>query len=89
MSIDALLKGPVRAVNVGLESFARDLAANRAAVVQVDWTPPLLPFDEKIEAANAEALRRILAAEPLLADVRRAGELIPALDARRLGRGGP
>jgi Protein of unknown function (DUF1116) len=84
MSIDALLKGPVRAVNVGLESFARDLAANRAAVVQVDWTPPLLPFDEKIEAANAEALRRILAAEPVLADVRRAGELIPALDAKRL-----
>ena len=46
MSIDALLKGPVRAVNVGLESFARDLAANRAAVVQGDWTPPLAPFDE-------------------------------------------
>ena len=84
MSIDALLKGPVRAVNVGLESFARDLAANRAAVVQVDWTPPLLPFDEKIEQANAEALRRILAADPVLADVRRAGELIPALDAKRL-----
>ncbi|HVJ10351.1 MAG TPA: DUF1116 domain-containing protein, partial [Burkholderiales bacterium] len=84
MSIDALLKGPVRAVNVGLESFARDLAANRAAVVQVDWTPPLLPFDEKIEAANAEALRRILAAEPVLSDVRRAGELIPALDAKHL-----
>ncbi|HEX6157977.1 MAG TPA: DUF1116 domain-containing protein, partial [Burkholderiales bacterium] len=84
MSIDALLKGPVRAVNVGLESFARDLAANRAAVVQVDWTPPLAPFDEKIEQANAEALRRILAADPVLADVRRAGELIPALDAGRL-----
>jgi len=84
VSIDALLKGPVRAVNVGLESFARDLAANRAAVVQVDWTPPLLPFDEKVEQANAEALRRILAADPVLADVRRAGELIPALDAKRL-----
>ena len=43
-----------------------------------------LPFDEKIEQANAEALRRILAAEPVLADVRRAGELIGALDAERL-----
>jgi hypothetical protein len=84
VSIDALLKGPVRVVNVGLEGFARDLAANRAAVVQVDWTPPLLPFDEKVEQANTEALRRILAAEPVLADVRRAGELIPALDAKRL-----
>ena len=40
MSIDALLAGPVRVVNVGLEGFARDLAANGAAVAQVDWTPP-------------------------------------------------
>src|SRR5688500_10125020 len=84
MSIDALLAGPLRVVNVGLEGFARDLAANGAAVVQVDWRPSLLPFDEKIERANAEALRRILAAEPVLADVRRAGELIPGLDAERL-----
>ena len=32
--------GPVRVVNIGLAGFARDLAANGAAVVQVDWTPP-------------------------------------------------
>src|SRR5688572_32034041 len=83
-NINALLRGPVRVVNVGLEGFARDLAANGAAVVQVDWRPSLLPFDEKIERANAEALRRILAAEPVIADVRRAGGLIPALDAERL-----
>jgi len=49
MSIEALLGGPLRVVNIGLESFARDLAANRAAVAQVDWSPPSLPFDEKIE----------------------------------------
>jgi hypothetical protein len=84
MSVDALLAGPVRVVNVGLEGFARDLAANGAAVVQVDWKPPRFGFDEKIEAANREALRRILAAEPVLTDVRRAGDLIPELEARRL-----
>jgi hypothetical protein len=84
MPIDALLAGPVRAVNVGVEAFAHDLAANRIAVVQVDWRPPRFGFDEKTEAANAEALRRILAAEPVLTDVRRAGELIPELDAERL-----
>ena len=84
MAIDALLGGPVRVVNVGLESFARDLAANGAPVAQVDWSPPRFAFDEKIEQANAEALRRILAAEPVLADVRRAGELIGELDAERL-----
>ena len=40
MSIAALLAGPLRVVNIGLESFARDLAANGAAVAQVDWSPP-------------------------------------------------
>ncbi len=93
MPIDALLAGPLRVVNVGLESFARDLAANGAAVAQVDWRPPaggkpeflrFFTFNEKTEAANGEALARILAAEPVLADVRRAGELIPELDAARL-----
>jgi Protein of unknown function (DUF1116) len=84
MSIDALLAGPVRVVNVGLEGFARDLAANGAAVVQVDWKPPRFAFDEKVEQANREALRRILAAEPVLTDVRRAGDLISQLDAGRL-----
>jgi hypothetical protein len=83
-NFNTLLDSPPRVVNVGLESFARDLAANHAAVVQVDWVPPKLPYDEKVDRANAEALQRILAAEPVLADVRRAGELIPALDAERL-----
>jgi hypothetical protein len=90
----SLLSGPVRVVNIGLAGFARDLAANGAAVAQVDWAPPkaelvaalsrLSAIEEKIEKANREAMGRILAAEPVLADVRRAGELIPALDAARL-----
>ena len=89
-----LLAGPVRVVNIGLPGFARDLAANGAAVVQVDWTPPaggkpellsaLQKFGEETEKANREALSRILAAEPVLADVERAGKLIPELDAERL-----
>ena len=84
MAIDALLAGPVRVINIGLESFARDLAANGAPVAQVDWSPPRFAFDEKTEQANVEALRRILAADPVLTEVRRAGELIPQLDAERL-----
>ncbi|HEX6530376.1 MAG TPA: DUF1116 domain-containing protein [Burkholderiales bacterium] len=84
MSIDQLLAGPLRVVNISLDSFAADLAANRTAVAQVDWTPPRFAFDEAIERANAEALRRVLAAQPVLSGVRRAGELIPDLDRRRL-----
>ena len=94
-SISSLLSGPLRVVNVGLAGFARDLAASGAAVVQVDWTPPaggdprLLAALSRLSAssvdeANRAALHKILAAEPVLADVRRAGELVPELDARRL-----
>jgi hypothetical protein len=93
--IGALLAGPVRVVNIGLAAFARDLDANGTAVAQVDWTPPaggnpaLLSAlsslnNENIEKANQAALGKIFAAEPVLCDVRRAGELIPELDAARL-----
>jgi len=90
-----LLSGPVRVINIGLPGFARDLAAAGAAVVQVDWTPPAGGRPEylaalsalnsgRVDAANREVLQRILAADPVLADVARAGDLIPALDAERL-----
>ncbi len=93
--IGALLAGPVRVVNLGLASFARDLAAHGTAVAQVDWSPPaggkhelLLALavleKDSVEKANQAALEKILAAEPVLADVRRAGELIPELDGARL-----
>lgn len=36
----ALLSGEVKVVNVGLESFARELRANGVEVVDVDWVPP-------------------------------------------------
>jgi FdrA protein len=31
---------PVKVINIGLESFAEDLAANGIEVVQMDWRPP-------------------------------------------------
>ena len=93
--IGELLSGPVRVVNIGLSGFARDLAANGAAVAQVDWTPPARGQPEllsalarldanRVEHANRSVLDRILGADPVLVDVRRAGELIPQLDAGRL-----
>jgi hypothetical protein len=39
-----------------------------------------LSIAKAIETANAEALRRILAADPVLIDCQSAGELIPALN---------
>lgn len=40
MSADALLGGPLRVVNLGLEVFALELAAAGVPVVHVDWRPP-------------------------------------------------
>ncbi len=102
MSTQALLNSPLRVVNVGLESFARDFQRLGIPVVQVDWRPPAGGRPElvaaldvlgaaapAIERANAEALSRMLAAEPVLTDVRPAGELIPALEPRMLLHSGP
>ncbi|HZD57234.1 MAG TPA: hypothetical protein VE136_10950, partial [Anaerolineales bacterium] len=36
----SVLKQPLAAINVGLESFTDSLAAQEARVIQVDWRPP-------------------------------------------------
>ena len=88
-----LLAGPVRVINVGLSGFARDLAANGAPVVHVEWKPPAKPeflsalsalSNSSVEEANRKALDRILAADPVLVGVERAGKLIPELDREKL-----
>src|SRR3954470_7166018 len=88
-----LLDGPPRVINVGLAGFGRDLAANGVPVVHVDWRPPsrvqqvLLDLEARaagIDRANDEGLGRMLAADPALVGVGRAGELIPELDADKL-----
>ena len=90
-----MLKGPVRVINIGLAEFARDLAANGAQVAQVQWTPPAggnaelllaLAKLDRVEGdeANRTVVEKILSADPVLTDVRRAVELIPELEGRRL-----
>ncbi len=39
-SAQQLLAGPVNVVNVGLESFASELAAAGNQVLHVEWAPP-------------------------------------------------
>ena len=36
----ALLDAPPRVINIGLERFAEDLAAQGATVQHVEWAPP-------------------------------------------------
>jgi len=38
--IKKLLEEPLKVVNIGLESFARDLKQQGVEVIQVDWAPP-------------------------------------------------
>ncbi|MBC6463085.1 hypothetical protein HKK72_35410, partial [Actinomadura sp. HBU206391] len=49
-------------------------------------TTEQLPGDvaQSLEDANAEALRRIVDAEPTLIDVAPAGEVVPGMDARTI-----
>jgi Protein of unknown function (DUF1116) len=72
-------------VCAGAALFAEVLAEQAVPVVQVDWRPPrpgteqdlaVLAADPRREAANAEAVRRVLAVSPLLTDVRPAADAL-------------
>lgn len=102
MSSRSLLGSTPRVVNIGLRGFADELAARSVDVVHVDWRPPapgrralgelLARLDahaSTIARANAEGLRRMLGAIPVLVDVQPAGAVIPALGERVVLHAGP
>jgi hypothetical protein len=95
-SIETLFAGVTDAVNVGVAGFAGPLAARGVRVTQLDWRPPAggdevlglklagLVDHPLVEAANHEAVARMLDARALWVDVRTAGEVLPALAEERL-----
>ncbi len=80
-------------VNLGIESFADNLAKRGAKVVQTDWKPPawgneaaaaaLDRLDRargtEIDAANREAAKRILEGRPSIVGIGVAGEVVPGM----------
>lgn len=88
MSIERLLAEGPRVINLGLEAFAGELTSAGVAVVHVDWRPPAggdsrlatlldrLDDDPAIDAATAEAWRRLVAADPVLVDCVPAAEAL-------------
>jgi hypothetical protein len=98
-----VLPEQVRVVNVGLDRFADAIRAQGAEVVQVDWRipaggrPDLVHALERlyganastVDAANAEALRRLDRGAPQLERVGTALEAIPGMDARTVLHPGP
>ena len=99
-----LLAGPLRVVNVGLEQFSADLRAAGIEVADVDWSPPSAapsalalaerleagsPLGNRVDAANREAVERLLRGDPVLADVLPAEEVVPGMRDRLLLHAGP
>ncbi len=92
---DLFAEGPV-AVNLGLESFHRSLVDQGTPSVHVDWRPPsqaaalISHLDNgAIDAANAEAARRLIDSEAVLVDIRPAHEVVPGLDRGVILHAGP
>jgi Protein of unknown function (DUF1116) len=89
--LSRLLTAPLGVINIGLAGFAQELSGAGVPVTHVNWAPPAggdselavvvarLSDDAAIEAANHEAVQRILSGEPVLIDVIPALEAIPAL----------
>src|SRR5687767_2760159 len=87
----------VEAVNLGLGTFAEALRAQGASVVEIDWRPP--PTDlvevltrlwgDRVDAANAEVVRRLEAATPCALTVAPAREVVPGMRDGLLLHSGP
>ena len=96
-----LFANELRVVNIGLAGFADELASAGVPVARVDWAPPAGGDSELADlvfrlatagtdAANRQAVQRMLVAEPVLIDVVPAHEAIPALaDGRTILHAGP
>ncbi len=97
MPVQDLFGQPLRAINVGLESFAESLKAQGVVVQHVDWRPPLegyVPLSTTrtgldIEAINAEAIEKVRRGRPLIVGMGPAREVIPGFGERLLLHAGP
>jgi hypothetical protein len=95
-----VLADPISVVNLGLEGFSRELAAQGVPVVQVDWKPPAggdpVLIDRlsrlqrpEIEEANLLTVKRMVESRPLWIDVQPALEAIPGLEPHTILHSGP
>ena len=90
-----LLARDVVAVSAGPDLFADALVTQGARVTRVDWHPPAMERElaalwrDDVDAANREALARLLAAHQVLIDVRPAIEVIPGMARDLILHAGP
>ncbi|MDQ4503765.1 DUF1116 domain-containing protein [Sinomonas sp. ASV322] len=104
MSITELFGSELNVINVGLTMFEEDLEAQGTKVTTLDWTPPgggdptvIAALDAleapdvaaRIEAANAEAVERIITAQPMLVGFGRALDVVPGMTPTTILHAGP
>jgi len=99
--MSALFAKPLSVLNVGLASFADAIVQRGGAATRIEWAPPAngdaavgtalarLVNDEKVEAANAQAAERYLAAQPRLEGIGIAREVLPGMGDRMILHAGP
>jgi hypothetical protein len=94
-TIQSFFGTPLNVVNVGLRSFAESVEAQGVPAAQVDWRPALAPKMQAtrsgvdIEAANTEAVNRIMQGRPVLVGMGIAREVIPGYHDRLILHAGP
>ena len=94
-----LFSSELKVVNIGMKSFKETLDTQNVPAVHVDWKPPLLSdpavfetikkFQDKIEEANKEAVKRILNAKPMLIGMGKAIDVIPGMKKNLILHAGP
>jgi hypothetical protein len=95
--VNDLFSQPIGVINVGLESMAQAVKDQGVPVTDVDWKPPagglarlrLTREGIDIEAANAEACRRIKAGRTALVGMGIARQVIPGMHERMILHAGP
>jgi hypothetical protein len=98
--VKPLLGAELGVVSAGAPLFADTLALQNVQVERVEWRPPADGDTElasllgrlwapEVDAANAAALTKVLEAEPVLIDVRLAGEVIPGMARELVLHAGP
>ena len=102
-NITRLFGEELNVINMGLETFADNLNELDVPTLQVDWKPPaggdekiIAQFDKleantklDVDAANQEAVKRILAGKPTLIDLGIAKDVVPGMQKKLILHAGP
>ncbi len=94
-----LFSSPLNVINIGVESFDQSIRDSGGQSIHVEWRPPagvspealerIRANADRIEQANAEALKRVQAGKPMLVGMDKAVDVIPGMGKTRFLHAGP